>query len=487
MKFYLYNTLTRQKEEFQPRQPGLVKMYTCGPTVYDYAHIGNFRAYVFADVLRRSLEYFGFRVDQVMNITDVGHLTSDADSGEDKVEKTARETGKSAFEIARYYEEVFKKDVQSLNIKAPRRWCRATEHIPEQIALVKRLEELGFAYRTTDGVYFDTRKLSDYGKLARLNLEGLKPGARVKVNPEKRSPHDFALWLLSPRGAKRQMEWPSPWGVGFPGWHIECSALSMKYLSPETFGRRQREGDKGQVYETAEFDPPAFKTIDIHTGGVDHIPVHHTNEIAQSEAATGKAFVKYFLHNEFLLVEGEKMSKSRGNFYKLADIVGRGFDPLALRYLYLGSHYRSEMNFTWKGLEGAQTALERLRAAVAGWKAPRVGCAEYEEKFAAAIGDDLNLPEALAVLWDLVKSDYPSHAKRRSVLKFDRVLGLRLGEAEPYQAPEEVKKLVEEREKLRRKGKWEKADKLRREIEAKGALVEDTPEGPKIKIKKTGK
>lgn len=468
MSLKLFNTLSRKVEVFKPLNPPKVGMYTCGPTVYDYAHIGNFRTYILSDIVHRTLLYLGYKVKAVMNITDVGHLTSDADEGEDKLERGARREGKTAWEIAAKYTKIFLKDTKKLNMLPPSILCKATDHIKEQIELVKKLEEKGYTYKTSDGIYYDTSKFPDYGKLARLDLKGLKAGARVAVNPEKRNPTDFALWKFSPQGKKRDMEWDSPWGKGFPGWHIECSAMSMKYLG---------------------------ETFDIHLGGIDLLPVHHTNEIAQSEAATGKKFVNYWIHGEFILVDGEKMSKSKGNFYNLGDIEKKGFDPLALRYLYLTSHYRSEMNFTWRALEGAQRALDRLREQVSEGKeedgvtnSTISGIANFSSRFKKAISNDLNMPKALAVVWDLVKSDYPSSAKKASLLKFDQVLGLDLEKGvkidRVVKLDEEIKKLLEKRENLRKQKKWQEADKIREEIEEKGLIIEDTPEGPRIKLKK---
>ena len=373
----LWNTATRSLEEFHPIHPPAIGLYTCGPTVYWDAHIGNMRSYVFEDILQRTLELEGYAVKRVMNITDVGHLTSDEDEGEDKIEQAAAKEGKTAQEIATMYTHRFLDDARKLNIKIPSApyLCKATEHIPEQIELIQELEKKGFTYQTSDGIYFDTSKFPSYGTLSGQRLEEKEEGARVEINTEKRNKTDFALWKLSGALSKRQQEWPSPWGVGFPGWHIECSAMSRKYL--------------GQPF-------------DIHCGGVDHIPVHHENEIAQSEAAYGVKLANYWLHNEFLAVESQKMSKSLGNVYTVSDLESRGFDPLALRYLYLGTHYRQKENFTWDALQAAQNALTRLRETIREWDAPEIGCAEYETNFTTAIEDDLNTPIALSVLWKLV-------------------------------------------------------------------------------------
>ena len=440
-------------------------MYACGPTVYDFAHIGNFRIYTVADLLLRTLRYNDYDVKYVMNITDVGHLTGDnlgdADMGEDRMEKSAAREGKDAWEVAQFYTEAFLKDFKALNLTQPAHLAKATDHIKEQIALIEKLEEKGFTYEISDGIYFDTSKFVDYGKLS--NLDEIKAGARVEINPEKRSPRDFALWKFSPSTSsglpKRQMEWKSPWGVGFPGWHIECSAMAMKYL-----------GD----------------SFDLHIGGVDLRETHHPNEIAQAEAVTGKLFVKYWIHGAFVLVQGERMSKSLGNNYKLYDLEEKGFDPLTLRYLYLQTHYRQEMNFTFSALEAAQQALNHLRSIVSEWDAPKIGCAEYEEKFTSAINDDLNFPEALAVVWDLVKSDYPTSAKAKSLFKFDEVLGLKLSEARKAKAltiadlPEEVQELITEREKLRKEGRYGLADQMRNKIKKSGYDIMDTKDGVQI-------
>lgn len=452
----LYNSLTRKKEEFKPEKGKIVRMYTCGPTVYDYAHIGNLRSFIFADLLRRALELEGYKVKMVMNITDVGHLVSDADTGEEKIEIAAQREGKTAWEIAKFYTKAFLHDLERLNIKKPWKLPRATAHIKEQISLVRELEKKGFTYTTSDGIYFNTSKLSDYGKLTNQKPEKKKAGARVKVDKEKRQPWDFALWKFSPKDKKREMEWKSPWGRGFPGWHAECSAMSRKYL--------------GQPF-------------DIHTGGVDHLPIHHPNEIAQSEAAYDTALANFWLHGEFLLVDDTRMGKSEGNLITLDEIEKRKFSSLAYRYFVLGAHYRSKLNFTWQALEGAQNALFNLYDLVRDWDKPRVGCAEFEARFREALEDDLNIPEALAVLWDLVNSDQPSHAKAKSLLYFDQVLGLDLKKyiGQPLKVPAEVQKLVDEREQARESKDFAKGDKIRKQIEEAGFVIEDTPTGPKLR------
>ncbi len=455
MSLYLYNTLTRQKEEFIPVKKGLVGLYTCGPTVYAPAHIGNLRTYIFEDVLKRVLLYNGYKVKHVMNITDVGHLTSDADEGEDKMEKGARQTGKNVWQLAKEYTALFQQNLRDLNILEPTLWCRATDNITEQINLIKTLTEKGFTYQTSDGLYFDTGKLNDYGKLACLDTEGLKPGARVELNSAKKNPTDFALWKFSPTGQKRQMEWPSPWGTGFPGWHIECSAMSMKYLG---------------------------KTFDIHCGGIDHIPVHHTNEIAQSEAATDKPLAKYWLHGEFLIINDQRMGKSEGNLITLASLKEKDIDPLAYRYFTYSAHYRSPLNLSLTALEGAQKAWQNLQAKVAMLPAATGSCAEFEEKFLQTINDDLNMPQALAIVWQMLRSDCPEAAKKASLIKFDKVLTLGLKNIESLKVPANIKKLLVERETARQNKNWQRADELREVITQQGFKVDDTEAGPVVKL-----
>lgn len=448
---FLFDTYHREKRKFTPLNESKVKIYSCGPTVYDYPHIGNLRAYIFSDLLRKMLEFNGYEVNHVINITDVGHLTSDADLGEDKIELSARKQNRSAFEIANFYTKIFKQNLFDLNIKSPTVWSKATDHINEQIALIQKLEKKGYTYLTSDGVYFDTSLLSNYGYLARLDVKGIKPGMRVNLG-EKKNPTDFALWKFSPKDKKRQMEWMSPWGVGFPGWHIECSAMAMKYLG---------------------------ETIDIHTGGIDHISVHHINEIAQSEAATGKQFARYWLHVAFLINHGEKMSKSKGNFITLQDIIQKGYDPLAFRYLVLTSHYRSSLNFTWQGLQGSQKALMSLREKFSSWKSnDNVAPDEmFLKEFKNKINNDLNTPQVMALLWEVVESSLPSEKKKSTLQEFDKVLGLGFDYSFSVEVPEEIMLLVKERESLRRRKQWEKSDYLRQEILKMGYEVRDTPDG----------
>ncbi len=483
-KFYLYNTLTRHKEELKPIFPPKVRIYTCGPTVYSHTHLGHMRTYTNTDVLVRALKYFGYRPYQVMNITDVGHLLGDRDLGKDKMEEAARREKKNAWEIAKEYTKEFFLVMKKLNIGRPDVVSKATDNIPQMILLVQELVRRGFAYKTKDGIYFDTSKVSDYGKLSHMPLEKLLEGARVEINLDKRNPADFALWKFTPPGVKRQMEWPSPWSKkSFPGWHIECSTMAMRYLSP--------------CFAGGKFYPRRFETIDIHTGGVDHIPVHHTNEIAQTEAATGKKFVNYWFHNEFLQVEGRKMSKSLGNFYSLYDLRKRGYsDLLPLRYLFLNTHYRKKMNFTWEALAGAQDAYQQLLARLVEWSQDlsRGGDEErekgsgYRKQFVSALSDDLNAPRALATLWRVVKSDLSSYQKRKLLLDFDNVLGLRLrshtgGHRLKIRIPKEVRRLVAEREGLRKRQEWVRADQIRAEIQKLGYDVEDTPRGTSIRAR----
>lgn len=456
----LYNTLTRKKETFEPLGEGHVSMYHCGPTVYNYAHIGNLRAYVFADTLRRMFEYEGYAIHQVINITDVGHLTSDQDSGEDKMEKGARREGKTAHEIAAFYSKAFLADTDALNIARAHEYPKATEHIPEQIALIKKLEASGHTYPTSDGVYFDTSTFPAYGALAELDIEGLKEGARIEKNPEKRNATDFALWKFSPKeSGKREQEWESPWGIGFPGWHIECSAMSMKYLG---------------------------ETFDIHTGGIDHIPVHHTNEIAQSESATGKPFVNYWMHSGFVNVPEGRMAKSAENFIRLETLVKKGISPLAYRYWLLTAHYRKTITFAEEAVDGAQTALKKLYRNVAGYEDGGSVNSLYQKRFAEIISDDLDTPRAIALVWELIKDDSISSAdKKATVLDFDRVLGLDLAHAKEYTTeepiPKEIKKLAEERESARKSGDFAKADEIRKKIADLGYEIRDTNTGTSIK------
>lgn len=445
----LWNTATKHLEEIKPIARGKIGMYACGPTVYQRAHIGNFRAFIMEDVLRRALEYIeGYKVKHVMNVTDVGHLTDDADAGEDKLEKAAREAGTDAYEISKRYTRLFMDDLEALNILTPHAMPKATEHIEEQIELVRALEDKGVTYETSDGIYFDTSKVPSYGSFGGQRLEQKKAGARIEAASEKRNPADFALWKISPTDVKRQMEWDSPWGTGFPGWHVECSAMSRKEL--------------GQPF-------------DIHAGGVDHIPVHHENEIAQSETAYGVPYANYWMHVEFLTVDGQKMSKSLGNTYTLDNLRERGIDPLALRYFFLGAHYRTKQNFTWEAIQAAQNALEKIRRTVRSWDEPSDGIAEIEQGFRKKIEDDLNTPEALAVLWKLMDADYGSAAKASTILFMDKVFGLGLKQSvsKPLMIPVDIKNIADARWEARQRGDWDTSDNLREVLEGKGWQVLD--------------
>ncbi len=456
MQLTLYDTYTRSLREFTPLKTGEVGLYACGPTVYDYAHIGNLRTYIFEDILRRTLQYNGYNVCQVMNITDVGHLVSDADTGEDRMEKGSRRTGKSAWDIAEEYTQEFKKDMHRLNIQEPSIWCRATDHIQDQIELIKRIESRGFTYRTSDGIYFDTSKLPSYGQLGHLDIEGLQAGTRIEMG-EKRHPTDFALWKFSPKNQKRQMEWNSLWGVGFPGWHIECSAMSSKYLG--------------------EF-------FDIHCGGEDHIPVHHTNEIAQTEAAYGTRLANFWMHGYFLQLDNDtRMGKSLGNFIRLQTLIDQGYDPLAYRFFCLSAPYRSKLTFNWESLDGAARSLDRLRNAALEMGEAGTAEEDYIHRFAAHINDDLNMPRALALTWDLIKSNLPKDQKKATLLQFDRVLGLGLADWKPEKEdiPADVQKLIEQRAQARAEKRWKDADALRARVSEMGYEIEDTPKGPRVK------
>jgi cysteinyl-tRNA synthetase len=486
---YIYNTLSRAKEPFVPLQPGKVGLYTCGPTVYSFIHIGNMRAFLFEDALRRVLEYDGYDVNHIMNITDVGHLTSDADEGEDKMIKAMRKEGKTAWDIAEFYTEVFFQDIDRLNIVRATMYPRATQHIAEMIALIQCLFDNGHAYLISDGVYFDVSTFPDYGKLSRMSLEEQEAGARVEVNSEKRNPADFALWKINQ--PSHAMQWDSPWGRGFPGWHIECSAMSMKYLG---------------------------ETFDIHCGGVDHIPVHHENEIAQSEGCTGKQFVRYWMHNEFLLINASKMSrsagaanepkdmgegieplnKSGGGFLILQALVDQGYDPLVYRYFCMTAKYRAQLNYTDEGMQAATKALDGLYdfvyrasqaptpdsqlAAPDDWQQP------YKDKFVQTINDDLNMPGALAAVHELI-----NEANRReqpaailpTLYDWDRVLGLSLKEKAEERAgeslPPDLQALLDRRQEARKARDFAQADALRAQLREAGIEIEDTPGGVRWK------
>ena len=447
----LYNTLTRKKEEFKPIHKGKVGLYSCGPTVYSYQHVGNLRTYIFSDILKRILFYDKYKVKHVMNVTDVGHLTSDADTGEDKIEKAAKKEGKKAQDITNYYLKIFREDFKKLNIIFPNIWPKATGHIKEQIKLLKKLEEKGFTYKTSDGIYFDTLKFPEYDKLAKLNIKGLKEGKRIKKG-EKRNKTDFALWKFSEKSGTRQQEWKSLWGVGFPGWHLECSAMSMKYLGEH---------------------------FDIHTGGIDHIPIHHTNEIAQSQAATGKKFVNYWLHGGWLLSRGEKISKSKGGLYTISELEKKEFSPLVFRYFCLTTHYKKPLNFSIKNLEKARESYQRLKNIILDIKNDRKINKKYLGEFENAINNDLDMPKALQILWKLVR-DKKAVGKLRIIKEIDRVFGLDLLKKEKIKIPKEIKKLAEDRKKLRKNKNWKKSDEIRKKINKLGYIIEDLQDGSSI-------
>lgn len=451
----LFDTWEREIRDFVPLHDNRVGLYCCGPTVYNYAHIGNLRTYLFEDILRRVLELNGYEVTHVVNITDVGHLTSDADTGEDKMELGSRRTGMTAWELAEFYADAFKADLEKLNIKAPHIWCKATEHIQEQIDFVADLERKGFTYRTSDGIYFDSRQLDDYGHLARLDIDGLIEGARVE-NSERHFVTDFALWKFSPPGEQRQMEWDSPWGVGFPGWHIECSAMSARYL-----------GD----------------FFDIHCGGEDHIPIHHTNEIAQTEASRGTRLANFWMHGYFLQLDNARMAKSSGDFLRLASFEERDLDPLIYRYLCLTAHYRSQLSFSWESIDSSRVALNRLYEAAHSWGAPGEVSAAWYDRWLDCVNDDLNMPRALAVAWELIRSDEADDVKKATLLAFDAVFGLDIGAWTPPEVavPPEVQLLAEQRQQARRNKQWARADELRDAIIAAGFQIEDTRDGPRVK------
>jgi len=456
MTLSLFDTYTRQVREFEPLHEGKVGLYACGPTVYDYAHIGNLRTYLFEDFLRRTLEYNGYPVSHVMNITDVGHLTSDADTGEDKMEKGSRRTGMNAWEMADFYTKAFQDDLAALNILEPDTWCRATDHIPEQIAFIEDLEKRGYTYKTSDGIYFNSRMSNSYGHLARLDIEGLRAGARVEPG-ERRFVTDFALWKFSPPDETRQMEWESPWGTGFPGWHIECSVMAAKYL-----------GD----------------FFDIHCGGEDHIPIHHTNEIAQTEAVNGTTLANFWMHGYFLQLDNMKMAKSAGEFVQIQSLIDANYDPLVYRYLCLTAHYRTQLSFGWDNLKACGVALDRLQRMCHEWGEPGEPDTGFIERFEAHINNDLNMPRALALTSDLRKADISDASKKATLLHFDRVFGLKLAEWQPDQLliPEEVEKWLQERESARTEKRWQEADLLRDKILEAGYQIEDTPEGPRLNL-----
>lgn len=460
MSLKLYNTLTRKKEKFIPIHENKVTFYSCGPTVYWYQHIGNLRTYIFNDILKRAFMYNGFEVTHVMNYTDVGHLTSDADTGEDKIEAAAKKEKKSAQEIAEHYTKVFDQDCLKLNIIPPDITCKATDYIKEQIDLIRNLEEKGYTYKTDDGIYFDTSKVEDYGKLGRLNIEGLEAGKRVDL-AGKKNKTDFALWKFSEEPGIRQQEWDSPWGVGFPGWHTECCAMATKHLG---------------------------KQFDIHTGGEDHVQVHHTNEIAQSEAAYGvKPWVRYWMHGSFLLFKGEKVSKSKGGLHTIKELEDMGFEALDYRYLCLNAHYRKQLNFSIDNLTGAKNTYDRLKNIIIDLKSKgdskkTESYDEYKRQFVKDINDDLNMPRALSVLWDVLRDiELGSKEKLELAYDFDRIFGLGMKDMKEAEIDDDIKALVDKREEARKRKDFATADRIRDELKEKGIILEDTPEGVKWK------
>jgi len=455
---FLTNSLTRKKEKFIPNVPGVVGIYSCGPTVYWNQHIGHMYAYVQWDILVRFLRFAGNDVKWVMNVTDVGHMTSDEDFGEDKMEKGAKREGLTVWEIADKYINQFKDSMKLLGISPPDVLCRATENISEQIKLNQAIEKNGFSYTTKKGLIYDTSKFPDYAKFGNLNLEKTKTRNDVEVDPDKKLPWDFFLWVINP---KHIMKWPSPWGEGYPGWHIECTAMSTKYLG---------------------------NNFDIHTGGIEHIAVHHTNEIAQGFAAFGKQTANYWLHNGWLMGKGgEKMSKSLGNFVTAQELVAKEFDSLAMRYLILTSHYKKGINFSWKSLKSAQNALDNLRSQISNLKSQtnrtvlsqdkETKIESFRNDFVMALSDDINVSQALAVLWEVLKSNIPSEDKYDLAISFDEVLGLNLGQIRNSKSeiPNNIKILMTERERLRKEKKFEEADEIRKQIEDAGFGVNDSP------------
>ncbi|MGZ3692645.1 MAG: cysteine--tRNA ligase [Bdellovibrionota bacterium] len=456
---YLFNTPARQKEHFVPINPGKVGLYTCGPTVYHYAHIGNLRTYVFEDFLVRALKRAGYEVNHVMNITDVGHLVSDGDDGEDKMEVGARKAGKTIWEIADYYSKVFFGDLEKLNVVMPQLRPKATDHVAEMIELIQALEKKGFTYVTNDGVYFETSKFPAYPNFAHLDVENLEAGKRVAMLG-KHEPTDFALWKFLPKDKKRQQEWDSPWGKGFPGWHIECSAMAMKYLG---------------------------ETFDIHCGGIDHVRVHHTNEVAQSEAATGKRFSNFWLHGEFLNEDSGKMSKSKGETLTLSVLERDGFDPMDYRFLLLQAHYRTQLLFSYDALRAAQAGRRGMMERLRDWQGlggKSLGdLSRYTNAFEKAVFDDLNMPEALSVFFQAAKDPALSPAdKVKLALDFDGMFGLGLAQRleQLDLVPAEIQALVDARDHARATKQWAESDRLRGELQAKGYRVDDTPKGTKV-------
>ena len=463
----LYNTLTHKKEKFTPIDDKEIKMYSCGPTVYSYAHIGNFRTYIFVDSLRRMLKYNGYSLKHVMNITDVGHLTSDADTGEDKMEKAAKKEGKDPYEIAKYYTNAFMEDVKKLNIEIAETVTKATDNIPQMIEMVKEIINNGYGYETSKGLYFDVSKLDKYPVLSNNSVDGQEAGARIEVDKEKRNPYDFAIWIKAPEN--HIMKWDSPWGKSYPGWHLECSTMGRRFLG---------------------------ENFDIHTGGVDHIPVHHENEIAQCKGAFGHNPAKFWMHCEYLLVDGGKMSKSLGNFYTISTLQEKGIEPLAYKLFCFNSHYRNKLNFTIDGAKASQVALNRLRNGYINHKNGNNDIEQnvienYRLRFHKAINDDLNIPEAMGVVWEVIKNDNKSKKIAELILEFDEVLGLDIKNSEQYlnrkaqDIPNEIFELIEKRKVQKDSRNWAEADRIRDEIQNQGYVIKDLPNG-EVEIEKKG-
>jgi len=465
MEIFLQNNLTQKKEVFSPIKKGTVGMYNCGPTVYSRGHIGNLRSYVFADLLRRMFEFNGLEVNQVVNITDVGHLTSDADTGEDKLEKAAKEQGETATEIAQKYTDIFLQDIEQLNIDTSKiKFVKATDHIAEQIALIQRLESKNFTYKTSDGIYFDTSKFTDYGQLGNIGKvaeKNLEDGARIEKNDEKKNQSDFALWKFSKPEESRQQEWDSPWGVGFPGWHLECSAMSTKYL--------------GQPF-------------DVHTGGIDHLQIHHNNEIAQSQAAEEKPQANYWLHHGHVLLDDKKIAKSDGNTIYLDNLSEKNINPLSYRYWLLTSHYSTLTNYTEEAIAAANTAYEKLLERFSNTSDNGKISQKYLKSIHELLNDDLDTAQALATLWKLIKDDSISEEdKLATILEVDKVLGLNIDEmrknaaSEAEEVPEDIINMVHQRNSARENGDFATADGLRDKITALGYEISDSDEGTTVK------
>ncbi len=464
----LYNTLTRQKGEFIPLEDNTVRIYSCGPTVYNYAHIGNMRTYLFMDFLRRTLQWNGYKLKHVMNITDVGHLVSDGDDGEDKMNKTAREQKKTPWEIAEYYTGIFLNDIDRLNIQRPEIIPKATMHIQEMIDFVSGLLDTGYAYETSDGIYYDIKKFKDYGKLSRMNFDENQAGARVEVNSEKRHPADFALWKKA--DPTHIMQWESPWGMGYPGWHIECSAMGLKYLGEE---------------------------FDIHTGGVDHIPIHHENEIAQTCGLLGHPAAKWWMHGEFMLVNGGKMSKSLGNTYTLDQLEEMGYSPMVFRYFCLNAHYSQKLNFTFEGMDSAKKSLKNLKNQIKKHKGADGTVDEsvlkaFITEFEEAINDDLNIPKALGVVWNMARYETKSNAIYEMIIRCDSILGIDLDKEDVEENPAsnvdgaldaEIKEKIALRAEAKKAKNYTEADRIRNELAERGIILTDTKDGTTYSFK----